>query len=153
MNDPGSEKPQTEKTEKTEKPKIIVDEDWKSRVQAEREQLAQEQTAAGQSADAGAKPGAQPEEGTMPPASFAVLVTTLATQATVALGQAPVPGEDDKVMVNLPFAKHCIDTLEILADKTKGNLTTGEDRLLQQFLHELRMLFVSVQNQLRKQGT
>jgi len=146
MNDPGSEKPEIEK------PKIIVDEDWKSQVQAEREQLAQKQTATGQPADAGAKPDAQPEEGPMPPASFAVLVTTLATQATVALGQAPVPGED-KVMVNLPFAKHCIDTLEILADKTKGNLTTGEDRLLQQFLYELRMLFVSVQNQLRKPGT
>ena len=84
----------------------------------------------------------------IPEASFSVLVTTLATQAMVALGQAPMPGEE-KVVVNLPFAKHCIDTLDILADKTKGNLTTAEDHLLSQFLYELRMLFVAVQNQFK----
>ena len=87
----------------------------------------------------------------IPEASFSVLVTTLATQAMVALGQAPMPDEE-KVVVNLPFAKHCIDTLGILADKTKGNLTTGEDGLLSRFLYELRMLYVAVQNQLKKQG-
>ncbi len=57
------------------------------------------------------------------------------------------------MVVNLPFAKHCIDTLDILADKTKGNLTTGEDSLLSRFLYELRMLYVAVQNQLKKQDT
>ena len=137
MNDTGSEKP-----------KIIVDEDWKSQVQSEREALAKQQTESTESAP----PAAKPEDMPIPEASFSVLVTTLATQAMVALGQAPMPGEE-KVVVNLPFAKHCIDTLSILADKTKGNLTTGEDNLLSRFLYELRMLFVAVQNQLKKQGT
>jgi hypothetical protein len=133
----------------SEKPKIIVDEGWKSQVQAEREAQAKPQTATATAEGAG--PSAKPEEVPIPEASFSVLVTTLATQAMVALGQAPMPGEE-KVVVNLPFAKHCIDTLGILADKTKGNLTPGEDGLLSRFLYELRMLYVAVQNQLKKQG-
>jgi hypothetical protein len=136
MNDTGSDKP-----------KIIVDEGWKDQVQAEREALAKQQTEAKEAA----KPPDTPENVPIPDASFSVLVTTLATQAMVALGQAPMPGEE-KAVVNLPFAKHCIDTLDILADKTKGNLTTSEDGLLSRFLYELRMLFVAVQNQLKKQG-
>jgi hypothetical protein len=137
MNDTGSEKP-----------KIIVDEGWKSQVQAEREALAQQRT----EVQEGPGPAAKPEDVPIPEASFSVLVTTLATQAMVALGQVPMPDQEEGV-VNLPFAKHCIDTLEILADKTKGNLTTGEDSLLSRFLYELRMLYVAVQNQLKKQGT
>ena len=126
----------------SEKPKIIVDEDWKSRVQAERE------TGTTPPAAADPKSTAAPEDFPIPEASLSVLVTTLATQAMMALGQAPLPGED-KVAVNLPFAKHCIDTLDILAQKTKGNLTTAEDHLLSRFLYELRMLYVSVQNQVK----
>jgi hypothetical protein len=137
MNDTGSEKP-----------KIIVDEGWKSQVQAEREALAQQRT----EVQEGPGPSAKPEDVPIPEASFSVLVTTLATQAMVALGQVPMPDQEEGV-VNLSFAKHCIDTLEILADKTKGNLTTGEDSLLSRFLYELRMLYVAVQNQLKKQGT
>jgi hypothetical protein len=134
--------------ETSDKPKIIVDEDWKCQVQAEREALAKQQEQGQQ--DTG--PSAKPEEAPIPEASFSVLVTTLATQAMVALGQARMP-EDKEVVVNLPFAKHCIDTLGILADKTKGNLTSGEDSLLSRFLYELRMLYVAVQNQLKKQAT
>lgn len=126
----------------SEKPEIIVDEDWKSQVQAERDVVAKPQ--------AGAEEGstAKPEDFPLPEASLSVLVTTLATQALVALGQAPLSGEE-KVGVNLPFAKHCIDTLDILAQKTKGNLTTAEDHILSRFLHELRMLYVSAKNQLK----
>ncbi|MHB8969492.1 MAG: DUF1844 domain-containing protein [Pirellulaceae bacterium] len=124
----------------SEKPKIIVDEDWKSQVQAERDAAAKSPTGAEE------KPTAKPADFPLPEASLSVLVTTLATQAMVALGQAPLSGED-KVSVNLPFAKHCIDTLDVLSQKTKGNLTTAEDHLLSRFLHELRMLYVAVKNQ------
>jgi hypothetical protein len=128
----------------SEKPKIIVDEDWKNQVQAERDAVAKPQAGADEGSTA------KPEDFPIPEATFSVLVTTLATQAIVALGQTPMPDED-KVVVNLRFAQHCIDTLNILAQKTKGNLTTAEDRLLSRFLHELRMLYVSVQNQLKDQ--
>ncbi len=141
--------------ENAERPKIIVDEDWKSRVEAEREALAQQHKQAqaeGDAADKPAEDASKARELPIPDASFSVLVTTIGTQALVALGQAPAPDEE-QVVVNLPFAKHCIDTLGILADKTKGNLTTTEDTLLSRFLHDLRMLYVSVQNQLKKQAS
>ncbi|MHB0957436.1 MAG: DUF1844 domain-containing protein [Pirellulaceae bacterium] len=131
----------------SDKPKIIVDEDWKSQVQAERNAATQPPAETPHE-----HPPTQSTELPIPEASFSVLVTTLATQIMVALGQAPLPGEA-KADVNLPFAKHCIDTLDILAQKTKGNLTTSEDHLLSQFLYELRMLYVAVQNQLKKQPT
>ncbi|MCU0959597.1 MAG: DUF1844 domain-containing protein [Pirellulaceae bacterium] len=124
-------------------PKIIVDEDWKSRVEAEREAGAKQPPPAS---------SAPADELPMPDASFSVLVTTLATQAMLALGQAPMPDQQQET-VNLPFAKHCIDTLAILADKTKGNLTSAEDHLLSRFLYELRLLFVGVQKQVPPRGT
>lgn len=133
-------------TGEPQKPKIIVDEDWKSRVQAEREAA----TSPAAEQPAPEKPSAQDaaaaDAGQIPEASFSVLATTLATQSLVALGQAPLPGED-KPTVNLPFAKHCIDTLDVLEQKTKGNLTPQETQLLSQLLYQLRMLYVSVKNQ------
>ena len=88
-------------------PKIIVDDDWKEQVQREKEQLQQESTEP-------PKP-----ESEMPPASFAMLVSSLSTQALVALGYLPDPGTGQP-MVNRDLAKHLIDTLGILEEKTQG---------------------------------
>lgn len=120
-------------------PKIIVDEDWKSQVAAEREAAAHQSPPA-------SEPSPSPDQPPMPDASLSVLITTLATQAMMALGQTPMP-DQEKLEANLPFAKHCIDTLAVLADKTKGNLTSAEDHLLSRFLYELRLLYVAVQQQ------
>lgn len=137
-------------TGEPQKPKIIIDEDWKTRMQAEREaatgQAAEEQAPNKPPAPNEAAGETVGENGQIPEASFSVLATTLATQTLVALGQAPLPGEE-KTTVNLPFAKHCIDTLDVLEQKTKGNLTPHETQLLSQFLYQLRMLYVSVKNQ------
>lgn len=132
-----------------EKPKIIVDEDWKSQVQAERESLKNQEVENADEEGGGQKPQ-QPEAMPLPEASFSVLVTTLGTQTLVALGQTADPNEE-KVPVNLDFAKHCIDTLDILEQKTKGNLTDEEAGLLSRFLHELRMLFVAVKTHIDSQ--
>jgi hypothetical protein len=128
-----------------DKPKIIVDEDWKSQVQAEKEALKGQEAANAEDDKSGSEAQAMP----MPEASFSVLTTTLASQALVALGQTADPNEEE-VPVNLDFAKHCIDTLGVLEEKTKGNLTSEESQLLSRFLHELRMLFVAVKSQLDK---
>jgi hypothetical protein len=45
----------------------------------------------------------------------------------------------------MPNAKRTIDLLEVLQEKTQGNLTTNESRLLQDVLYELRMSFVEMQ--------
>jgi hypothetical protein len=110
--------------------KIIVDDDWKSQVEKEKQMAAE-------------KPLSPAEIPLPPEASFETLVTMLFTQGMAALGQ--LPGDDEQPMpVNKPFAKHFIDTIEMLGEKTKGNLSEQESAMLAEVLHALRMTFVSV---------
>ncbi len=64
------------------------------------------------------------------------------------LGMVPDPSGGE-AKVNLELARHNIDLLELLWEKTKGNRTSDEDRLLQQLLFETRMRFVEVQGKLK----
>src|SRR6476620_4426287 len=93
--------------------KIIIDEDWKSQVQAERDEAAKGKLGEGSS---GVSPSAEadsPEVGDppMPPASFEMLLTTLATEALVALGAVPHP-ITGKTQVKRTQAKFLIDTVD-----------------------------------------
>ena len=117
--------------------KIIVAEDWKARVEAEREELAKERQPKGEVVEPS---GA--EAGDMPPASFQMLVTTLATEAMVGLGQIPQP-TTGQASINLTQARYFIDTLDVLATKTQGNLTPNEEAGLRQLLYQLRLAFVA----------
>ena len=134
--------------EQTRPPKIIIDDDWKSRAQAEKEQLQQQaeakqkqQPAAAQAAPTSSR--SEPEASMpLPPASFSFLVTSLATQALATMGQ--IAGDDGQPVVQLDHAKHFIDTLDVLEEKTKGNLTPDESVMLTNVLHQLRLLFVAV---------
>ena len=66
----------------------------------------------------------------------------LFTQAMAMLGQIPDPAGGES-QINKPFAKHTIDTLEMLDDKTTGNLTEDESKMLAEALHALRMAYVN----------
>jgi hypothetical protein len=79
----------------------------------------------------------------IPPASFSLLVTTLASQAMMSLGKLPNPQTGQSEVQPL-LAKHFIDTLGLLEDKTKGNLTAEESQLLGNVTHELRMQYAQV---------
>ncbi len=81
----------------------------------------------------------------IPPASFTVLVSTIATQASVALGLIADP-RTNKPEVNLDLAKHFIDTLALLEGKTKGNLTSDESQLLAAATSQLQLTFVNLKN-------
>ena len=131
--------------EKPQEPRIIVDEDWKSRV--EEEKRAAERQAPTPQADAAKSVGEAeaPHDGPMPPATLSFLVTTLATQAMVSLGEVPNPFSG-KTEVRLPEARHFIDTLSMLEEKTAGNRTSEESTLLDGFLHQLRMAYVEAQS-------
>jgi len=126
--------------------KIIIDEDWKSRVEAEK-QAAQEQQAGPAAPDDEAAPAAAEGEPfdvgdvPMPPASFELLLTTLATEALVALGQVPHPASR-QVQVHRNQAKYLIDTIDMLRQKAKGNLTPDEQQTIDGLLHQLRMAFI-----------
>jgi hypothetical protein len=77
----------------------------------------------------------------LPPPSFSLMVATFASQATVAFGHVPNP-VDGKTEVRLDLAKHAIDMLVILDEKTKGNLSAGEAAMLESVLHQLRLAYV-----------
>ncbi len=89
------------------------------------------------------KTGLKKEEGFVAPTpDFNFFITTLSLQASIALGQLANP-VSDKVEEDIIQAKFIIDTLGMLKEKTKGNLTKEEESLLENVLYELRMLYVA----------
>ena len=72
---------------------------------------------------------------------FPTLVVSLTTTAMLQMGLVPNPATQ-KVEKNLPAARQTIEILEILKDKTQGNLKPEEARLLDRCLHDLKMGFV-----------
>lgn len=78
----------------------------------------------------------------LPQIDFSTFVLSLAASAMVQLGIAPGPEGEKREAPDLAMARHTIDTLEMLADKTRGNLDADEERLLQSVLYEVRMTFV-----------
>jgi hypothetical protein len=79
-----------------------------------------------------------------PDASFRELVTMCTSPALMGLGIVPAPGQD-QASVDLPLARHFIDLLALLDEKTGDRLDATDQEALDQSLHELRMAFVQVQ--------
>jgi hypothetical protein len=120
--------------------KIIIDEDWKAQVEAERARTRDQDQPGGEAASDTV--GGQ----AWPPPSLPLLITTLATEAMIAMGVVahPLSGE---VARNLDQARHFIDMIAMLQEKTQGNCTAEETEAFELVLHELRMTFVAVQQQ------
>ena len=123
-----------------EEKKIIVDEDWKSQVEREREEL----EAATDSSETGAQATTESSQaaGEIPPASFAMLITTIGSQAMFALGQIPDPATGQP-SYQPEVARHHIDTLAVLQEKTSGNLDGEEKQMLDEYLNQLRQIFIA----------
>jgi hypothetical protein len=85
----------------------------------------------------------------LPPPSFSFLVVSLRAQAEMQLGLMQF-GEQEKASPDLPLARHTIDLMGILLEKTKGNLTLEEQRLLENSLTELRFRYVQVSEEAGK---
>lgn len=145
-----------ENSESQAEPKLVVDTDWKEQVAREKEQSQQaadtgdvespvadeppaETPAEVDAAEVDAAAGELPPP---PPATFEVLVSMMFTQAMSMLGQMPDPSTGQPT-VNKLYAKHYIDTLDMLSEKTKGNLSDDESKVLSEALHALRMMYVS----------
>jgi hypothetical protein len=90
------------------------------------------------------------KEHPLPPATFDLLVLSLKTQTEVHLGLLYFGEEKDRPAPEFPLARHSIDLLAMLQEKTRGNLTTEEQRLLENALTELRFRFVHVMEQQQK---
>ncbi len=141
---------------------LHIDSDWKKQAQEEKRKLAEQEAArkkqeqtvtaapmgvvAGSSAAAparqaaAARGGARPQE--MPSASLDTLVQSLVTQVLFYLGD--IAGRGGEPVVNLDMAKHNLDTLTVVEEKTKGNLTDDEQHMLNAALYEARMRFIAV---------
>jgi len=81
-----------------------------------------------------------PEE-TLPQANFSNLVLMLATTGLMQLGEAPNP-LTKQMEPNLVLARHTIDSLAMIKEKTEGNLTSQEEDLLDGLLYELRLKYM-----------
>jgi hypothetical protein len=125
----------TDEAQNPEK-KIIVDEDWKSQVEAERETLREQKTAS----------PPPPPAANLPPANLSYLAGTLYLQAAIALGILPNPAaeKDKQYQVHLNVARHAIDMLQVLQEKTEGNRTPDESEEIEAMLHQLRLAYVEV---------
>ena len=75
--------------------------------------------------------------------TFSTFILSLNTAALVHLGELPDPITNKK-QVNLTLAKQTRDTLEMLREKTKGNLTLDEEKLLQTIIYELKLKFLKL---------
>jgi hypothetical protein len=85
----------------------------------------------------------------LPPASFLFLTLSLRAQCEIQLGLMHY-GEDEKPEPDLDLARHTIDLMGVLHEKTKGNLTLEEQRTLENSLTELRFRYVQVSDEVAK---
>ena len=150
-----TEKPEDEANQDEVEPTLKVDDDWKEQVATEKNADGNVETEVRDTNDTDQSPPHVADSGDAsavnpmpapPPASFSVLVTMLFTQAMAMLGQMPDPNTGES-KVNKPFAKHYIDTLEMLESKTKGNLDEQETAMLNEALHALRMMYVDTRGE------
>ncbi|HUT45956.1 MAG TPA: DUF1844 domain-containing protein [Sedimentisphaerales bacterium] len=124
--------------ENEQEKKIIVDEDWKQEAQKEKEILAAQEEAEKKEKQQEEKP-----RGPLPEGNFAALISMLATQALFAMGLLQIKGQEER-MPDLELAKYNIDMLQVLEEKTRGNLAEEEEIVLANTLNELRMGYVKV---------
>jgi hypothetical protein len=116
--------PESQSVKAMDEIKKKVDESWKQKVEQEK-----------------AKPQVEGEFAP-PQADFKFFVTTLAIQASIALGHMANPATG-KTEADLAQAKFLIDTLGVLQEKTKNNLDQEEAALLENLLYELRVAYLA----------
>lgn len=112
-----------------ETPHIIVDSDWKEQARREKEELDRQTRE-------------QPAQGQLPPPNLGEIVQMILIQASLGLGGFQDPNTGQVVPPNLAVAKHYIDLLDLLLNKTRNNLDQNEQAMMEGALHELRMAFV-----------
>jgi hypothetical protein len=96
----------------------------------------------------------QPEPGEpempLPPVSFEFLTLSLKTQVEIQLGLLHFGEESERPKPELRLARHTIDLMAMLQEKTRGNLSMAEQRLLDNSLTELRYRYVQALEEAKK---
>jgi hypothetical protein len=140
-----------------ELPSLHIDTDWKKQAQAEKKKLAEQSAAAKPvtpppaviaptvAPPAGAPAGRRPARGQLPPPGFPSLVQSVMTQVLYYLGE--LSAATGQPAIDMDMAKHHLDTLSMLEEKTKNNLTDEEQSILDAALYETRTRFVNAASQ------
>ncbi|MBI4355227.1 MAG: DUF1844 domain-containing protein [Candidatus Omnitrophica bacterium] len=115
-----------------------VDEEWKARIEQEARRAGQAGAPAGETQPTRAAP---PKRRAEPHPQFEMLVSSLSMQALMAMGEIPDPATG-AAEPQFDQAQSLIDLLGMLEEKTRGNLTDEEARLLGDTLYQLRLRFV-----------
>ena len=102
-----------------------IDESWKDSAEKQKKTIPEE-----------------PAQQQIPEANFTFFATTLGIQAAIALGEMPNP-LNNKTEENLDQAKYLIDTLDMIKEKTKNNLTKEEEQLLEHILYDFHTKYVA----------
>jgi hypothetical protein len=123
--------PESQSIKEMDEIKKKVDDDWKQKVEKEKQ--------------------SPKEEGKFvpPEPDFKFFVTTLALQASIALGHMANP-ETKQTQKDPVQAKFIIDTLGMLQEKTKGNLSQEEIDLVENLLYELRVAYLAPEKEEKK---
>jgi hypothetical protein len=121
--------------------KKLVDESWKEQAEREKRTPGPAEPKTSPTTAPGA-PGSRPETEELPQARFDLFVSGLVMEALIAMGDVPNP-TTRKQSVQLSQAKYLIDLLGVLEERTKGNLSVEEDKLLKDALYQLRMRYLS----------
>jgi hypothetical protein len=82
-------------------------------------------------------------EESLPSVDFTTFILSLSHSALMHMGETPNP-DSGQVATSLPLARQTIDLIAMLEDKTRGNLTGDEERLIGQILYDLHMRFVEI---------
>lgn len=114
-----------------DKPKIIIDSDWKNEAEREKEELSK----GGEEAQAQGEPLPEPD--------FVQHCASIATHAMILLGAVPNP-MTGKQEFDPAYSRHLIDTIVMLRDKAKGNLKPQEEQTIEQLVGELRVAWLSI---------
>lgn len=91
--------------------------------------------------EAGKKPTQDSSQMPLPEINFASLIFSLSSTALLHLGELPDPQTNEKKK-DLPLAKHAIDTIAMLKEKTAGNLSSDEEKFIVNVLTDLRLRYV-----------
>jgi hypothetical protein len=86
----------------------------------------------------------------LPPANFTFLVESILMQTQIQLGLLRLGDQSEDTEPNLPLARHSIDMLAMIQEKTRGNLTVEEQRLLENGLTELRFRYIQASDDLKR---
>ena len=135
--------------EEPNKSGLYIDSDWKKEAAQEKQQLAEAEAQAKAKAGVASAAGEKPEGLSPQETAFLELVNMMAMQAAIGLGGFQGPG-GEQIPPDVGAAKHYIDMLDVLADRTKGNLSDIEKRSLDGVLYELRMQYAQIVAQAAK---